>query len=220
MNHTEESRAKIVARIREISKGSGDPKSKRDSLNFLIGELKKVTGYTDPHEYPVDKVAGGWKQIYTDQTYPIPSFLKMDPDSIYQIVSKENHYWNVSNLDVFGIFPTVGCLRGKYEGVPGEPSVRVEFTRNGFRLGHLPGFSNVVDYADTLEDGSRWVLSIGSGAAPSGPVGISGKLTSIYVDDEIRIDGGTQFPFTDGSGKVLVEGFTGTLFILEKVESF
>ncbi len=64
------------------------------------------------------------------------------------------------------------------------------------------------------------VVSFGKGLPPKDPIGITGMLTSVYVDDEIRIDDGTQFDFIDSSGKTIVQGFEGTLFILEKVTNF
>ena len=206
--------------IKKISLEDTDIKSKRNKLDLLIDSFKKNIGYIDPASYPTDKVAGAWKQVFTDQQYPIPKFLMMEDDAIYQIVSKENHYWNVSNINVFGVLPTVGCLRGKYKLNTDSPSVDVEFTRNGFRFSHLPDLVSATEYSQTLENGKRWIISLGKGQAPTGPIGIRGKLTSIYVDDNIRIDAGEQYDYLDDKGNVLVKGFSGTLFILEKVATF
>ena len=217
----EPTRDEILYRIREISAdGAGNPLEQRELLNHFINELKRITNYVTPVTYPIDKIAGSWKQIFTDQIYPMPAYLELDEDYVYQIVSKENHYWNISRIDLLGIVPTVGCLRGKYECIPGEPSVNVEFTKSGFRPGYFPGYVPVTEYANSLESGNRWVFSFGSGVAPSGPVGITGKLTSVYVDSEIRIDMGEQYDLKDEAGKVLIKGFAGTLFILEKVGIF
>jgi hypothetical protein len=204
----------IISEIRSICSSGKDITVAREELNTLIQELITSTGYVAGNEYPITKVKGVWRQLWTDQKYPIPSFLKMDSSKIFQIVSDQGFYWNLSNISVFGILPTIGCLRGKYEKLLNLPAVKVEFTKNGSRLFSLPK-SNLFEFMSDIESGAKWILSIGSGKAPNGPVGIQGSLTSIYVDDTIRIDAGEQYDYVV-SDKVVVKGFSGTLFILEK----
>ena len=62
---------------------------------------------------------------------------------------------------------------------------------------------SATEYSQTLENGKRWIISLGKGQAPAGPIGIRGKLTSIYVDDNIRIDAGEQYDYLDDKGNVL-----------------
>ena len=210
-------REEIILDIRETCKSKEDIKLVRQQLDNLILELKASVNYPENQiSYPVEKVEGAWRQLWTDQEYPIPSFLKMDSERIFQVVSKDNHYWNLSDIWAFGIIPLTGCLRGKYEKIMGGSSVKVEFTKNGSRLFTLPS-GNIIDYTQLIEQGKKWLFSFGKGLPPKGPIGIQGMLTSIYVDDEIRIDGGTQFDYVDTFGRVITKGFTGTLFILEKV---
>jgi hypothetical protein len=210
-------REEIISHIKTTCKSKEDIKIVREQLNTLIDELKLSTNYPEIQiTYPVEKVEGAWRQLWTDQEYPIPSFLKLDPERIFQVVSKDNHYWNLSDIWAFGIIPLSGCLRGKYEKLMGSPTVQVEFTKNGSRLFTLPS-GNIVEYAKLIELGKKWILSFGKGTPPKGPIGIQGLLTSIYVDDEIRIDGGAQIDYKNEKNEVIVEGFTGTLFILEKV---
>lgn len=209
-------KAEIITNIKSVCSSKDDDSKKRMNLLNLIDELKIVTNYPKIQtSYPVEKVEGAWRQLWTDQEYPIPSFLKLDPERIFQVVSKDGFYWNLSDIWAFGIIPLSGCLRGKYEKIMGSPVVKVEFTKNGSRLFTLPS-GNIIDFMNLIETGKKWILSFG-GKAPKGPIGIQGMLTSIYVDDEIRIDGGAQFDFTDKDGKILVQGFSGTLFILERV---
>lgn len=206
----------IVADIKSLCLSEDSDSEKRSKLLNLIDELKVVTNYPEIQtSYPVDKVEGAWRQLWTDQEYPIPKFLKLDPNRIFQVVSKDGFYWNLSDIWAFGVIPLTGCLRGKYEKIYGSPAVKVEFTKNGSRLFTLPS-GNIIEFMNLVETGKKWILSL-SGKAPKGPIGIQGILTSIYVDDEIRIDGGAQLDFTDKDGKVLVEGFSGTIFVLEKV---
>ena len=218
---TQRTKNQIVLEIREICKSDlakNNLVEARDKLDDLIIELINVTGY-NKQTYPVELVEGAWRQLWTDQSYPIPSFLMMDPERIFQVVSKDNHYWNLSDIWAFGIIPLTGCLRGKYAKDETTPSVRVEFTKNGSRLFTLPS-GNIIDFTNLIESGKKWLFSFGKGLPPKGPIGITGMLTSVYVDDEIRIDGGTQYDFIDSSGKTIVQGFEGTLFILEKVTNF
>lgn len=209
-------KTEIIANIKSVCLSNTENSKTRAQLLPLIDELKVVTNYPEIQTvYPVEKVEGAWKQLWTDQDYPIPSFLKLDSNRIFQVVSKNGFYWNLSDIWAFGFIPLTGCLRGKYEKIYGSPAVKVEFTKNGSRLFTLPS-GNIIEFMNLVETGKKWILSL-SGKAPKGPIGIQGILTSIYVDDEIRIDGGAQLDFTDKDGKVLVEGFSGTLFVLEKV---
>lgn len=206
----------IIADIKSVCLSDDNDSLKRTKLLNLIDELKIVTNYPEIQTaYPTDKVEGAWKQLWTDQEYPIPSFLKLDSNRIFQVVSKDGFYWNLSDIWAFGFIPLTGCLRGKYEKIMGSPVVQVEFTKNGSRLFTLPS-GNIIDFMKLVEAGKKWLFSFG-GKAPKGPIGIQGTLTSIYVDDEIRIDGGEQLDFTDKDGNVLVQGFSGTIFVLEKV---
>jgi len=213
---TNRSKEEIVADIKSLCLSKDSDCEKRSKFINLIDELKAVTNYSEIQiSYPVNKVAGAWKQLWTDQKYPVPKFLKLDPNRIFQVVSKDGFYWNLSDIWAFGVIPITGCLRGKYEKIYGSPTLEVEFTKNGFRLFTLPS-GNIIEFMNLVETGKKWILSL-SGKAPKGPIGIKGILTSIYVDDQIRIDMGTQYDFKDDSGKVLVQGFSGTLFILEKI---
>lgn len=209
----------IIAEIKRVCKEVKNQNEARALLDKLIFDLKFETNYPEVQiSYPVDKVEGAWRQLWTDQYYPVPSFLRLDPNRIFQVVSKNGFYWNLSDIWAFGIIPLTGCLRGKYEKIMGSPTVQVEFTKNGTRLFSLPG-GNIVQFMNLVESGKKWILSL-SGKAPKGPIGIQGQLTSIYVDDEIRIDGGSQLDYLDENGTVLVKGFSGTLFILERVTNF
>lgn len=209
-------REDIISDIRLICSENKDLTNVRAQLDTLITELKISTNYEEPKSYPIEKVKGVWRQLSTDQKYPLPKFIIMSSDNIFQAVSSNGFYWNLSNLSLFGIIPLIGCLRGKYKQINDSASVEVEFTKNGSRLFSLPK-TNLFEFMESIESGAKWILSIGSGKAPNGPVGIRGELQSIYVDHEIRIDGGKQFDFVDNSGKILIEGFSGTIFILEKV---
>lgn len=72
----------------------------------------------------------------------------------------------------------------------------------------------------SIESGSRGITGFGSGRAPRGPVGIKGELTTLYVDEDLRIAGGSQTPWTDARGVVRVAGRSNLLFVFTRDEAY
>jgi hypothetical protein len=142
--------------------------------------------------------------------------VAMNPEQVYQVVTDAGYYYNLGDENAFRLFPLTGVLRGKYE-LDGQ-GLRIEFTKVGFRLGHLNQRENLVGLVGKLESGQEKTFGIpGGGKAPNGPVGIGGTLKTVYVDDDLRIDVGTQSDFKDESGKVLRPGIGESYFILDRV---
>lgn len=161
-------------------------------------------------------LAGAWREIWTDQPYPMNGVSSMDYRQIYQVVSPWGHYWNLSDSKLFGFIPTTGALRGKY--ALNGTQIEVEFTTVGFRFGHLDKNADLVELAQNLEAKKVGVTGIpGGGMAPRGPVGIQGSLETLYVDEDLRIDIGQQYDFVGPDGKVAVPGVRDRLFVLERV---
>ena len=212
------SKSEIINEIKGICKSvdaEKDFKKTRAQLDLLINELRAIDG-TVSNQYPIDKVKGVWKQLWTDQYYPIPSFLKLVPDQIFQIVSENGYYWNASNTRIFNTLTASGFLRGKYKNIYGSPTVEIEFTKNGFRPFKLPT-TNLFSFVQNIENGKSFIISTGKNP-PNGPIGIKGTLTSLYVDENIRIDLGSQTDYYNVNNQLIVPGFENTLFILEKVK--
>jgi hypothetical protein len=162
-------------------------------------------------------VAGAWREIWTDQPYPMMWFRQMDYKQIYQVVSPNGHYWNLGDDKLIGFIGTTGALRGKY--APNGTKIELEFTRTGFRFGRLPKGQDLVKLASDIESGATGIISIpGGGQAPNGPIGIQGSLETVYVDGDMRIDIGNQYDFKDASGKVLTPGVKNRLFVLDRVK--
>ena len=69
-------REQIILDIRETCKSKKDIKLVRQELDNLISELKISTNYPEIQiSYPVEKVEGAWRQLWTDQEYPIRLLL-------------------------------------------------------------------------------------------------------------------------------------------------
>lgn len=147
------------------------------------------------------RVLGVWRQLWSNLAIgPVP----YDLGQSYQVVG-QGFYWNLSQ------YPgAVGGLRGAYVLTPRGLAVR--FTRAvlapGPTLQGLPA-AGLTQLAGQLEQGG--------GRRVPGPVGITGLLTTLYVDEDLRVAGGEQTPLFDDFGRVLVPGRIGLLFVLDRV---
>lgn len=132
----------------------------------------------------------------------------------------------------------VNALRGAYVPVPAASAIwppfgrpvgayAIRFTRNGFFAGNLDGLTSneIAKIAARVESGAQPLQSPpppppppapASQACPTPPVGITGVLTTLYVDEALRIAGGSQTPAFDDDGNVCVPGQVGLLFVLER----
>ena len=186
----------------------------RAQLDPLVQRLAAHFGQKQANE-KLQLVRGAWREIWTDQPYPMSFVTSMDYKQIYQVVSDRGYYWNLSDSKLFGFIPTTGGLRGKF--VARETKIVLEFTRVGFRFWGIQKGIDLVGLAESIEQGKLKLIGIpGGGRAPNGPVGIQGSLETVYVDDDLRIDLGNQTDFKDKDGKVLVPGVQNRLFILDR----
>lgn len=164
-------------------------------------------------------LVGSWWQLWSNLEDMGPGFIKMNRAEIYQVVSPYNYYYNFGESKVAGLFKTTGVLRGAYAlGELGASSFDIEFTNVGFLLGGLRPNPELISLAHDIEAGDQEMGSFGSGQAPKGPVGITGTLTTLYVDDEIRIAGGSQDTFVDDESGEIVEGREQLLFVLVRAQ--
>jgi hypothetical protein len=158
-------------------------------------------------------VAGAWRQLWSDYPYPMAPFITMDLSQVYQVVSEDGYYWNIGESAAFSLFGITGVLRGRYEA--DGTKLNIAFTESGFRIGRLPRRTQLVSYANDLEDGSLRRFSLPGG----GPVGVSGTLETLYVDSDLRVETGTQDEQRDANGVVTRPGLGAKYFILERVTS-
>jgi hypothetical protein len=145
-----------------------------------------------------------WKNLWYDDP-DIASFSNIDLGpigftqdrrSISQVV-RDGFYYNVSQSTIrfFGIeFAIQNYLKGVYEitrpaaaAAPGEARLNVvnlEFVANGIRLGQLPLFVPPSSLVDQVEAGRLGLISI------PGPIGVTGELWNLYIDEDLRISAG------------------------------
>ena len=122
--------------------------------------------------------------------------LKQDRESIYQVV-QDGYYYNVSEsiLTFFGLpIPLQNYLKGAYQVAnPAGPGnvgqqrlniVDLEFVSNAIAFGPLAkGFP--LDPLVFLVE-LRWLPTI----PVPGPIGVTGELWNLYVDEELRVSAG------------------------------
>lgn len=209
--------AKLKTQIKNISRANmtrtDNFSDVEDDLRPLIAKLVKLTK-NPSRAQKLNLLEGNWHQLWSNLTNPIPGFLDSDLTEIYQVVSKDGYYYNYGGTKAFKILNTTAVLRGKYT-IDRNDDFAIEFTRSGFLFKKLDENDDLLKWTREIESGDRNLYSTGSGKAPNGPVGITGKLTTIYVDKDLRIAGGEQTPFKV-DGEVKVPGKTGLLFVLER----
>lgn len=204
--------AQLKAQIRAISLANqirtDNLPAVSTQLRPLINRLVALTPPKSPAQ-TLDLLVGPWYNLWANLGY---GAFAPDLKRIFQVVTREGHYYNLSQspapIPLIGY--TVNALRGAYAPIPEGFAIR--FTRNGVYGGTLVGKSgaDLVALAAAIESGARPVLPV------PGPIGITGRLTTIYVDQDLRIVGGDQTPVFDDNGKVSVPGQTDLLFILDR----
>jgi hypothetical protein len=148
----------------------------RQKLENLVSVLLKLAPkQTEAEKLP--KVAGGWQQVWADQSGGAPGTCVSAKD-IYQVVFSEGYYWNISkNITSNG--EALGLLRGTYEVLP--ELLRIEFTDQAFSPVYPPKGTKLVELAAKAERREFTALP------KNFPVGLKGDLANIYVDDTLRV---------------------------------
>lgn len=147
-----------------------------------------------------------WKSLwYDDPTideFSNGSFggfqLRLDRDKVYQVV-EDGYYFNISESQLFvGKIPFTfrTYLKGAYgivnpagPGNAGQPFLNVvnlEFVYNGIKFGPLP------DGLDLRRQARAANLRLLGVQRVPGPIGITGKLWNLYIDEELRISAGFE----------------------------
>jgi hypothetical protein len=197
--------------IREIARAN---QTRTDNLAQVTAELRPfidlLVRVAPPRSQAetLQLLQAPWYSLWTNQ-----EFRGNTPDlaRIFQVV-RQGHYYNLSDSPGPGGASVIGALRGAYAPVPGSLAIR--FTRNAFLPGSLAGKTSaeVATLAANIESGATPVIQI------PGPIGITGQLGALYVDDTLRIASGTQTPVFDDNGVVTVPGELGLLFVLERLD--
>ncbi|MFO0679371.1 MAG: PAP/fibrillin family protein [Polyangiaceae bacterium] len=208
--------ARTKAELRRITTSNMTRTDNLDEVRVQVEPLvaKLAAHFGDrPASDKLPLVAGAWRQLWSDYPYPMAPFLTMDLSQVYQVVSEDGYYWNVGESSAFSLFGVTGVLRGRYE--EDGSKLRIAFTESGFRIGRLPRRTQLVPYAESLEDGSLWRFGLPGG----GPVGVSGTLETLYVDEDLRVERGTQDEQRAADGSVTRPAIGEKYFVLDRVTS-
>jgi PAP_fibrillin len=174
-------------------------------LRPLVERLVKLAP-TRTQAEALAMVQGPWLSLWSNL-----GFGRATPnlERIYQVV-RAGYYYNISEFTAPSGELSVGALRGAYAPIPNSLAIR--FTRNGFLPGSLAFKSGaeIAALADSIENKSTVIRDV------PGPIGITGELSVLYVDDTLRISGGSQTPVFDDQGTVVVPGQFNLLFVLER----
>jgi hypothetical protein len=202
----------LKKRIVQISKAN---QTRLDNIAAVESELKPLVSLLvriAPKRTNAETAAlleGPWYSLWTNQSFGRSG---INLSRIFQVVTTKGHYYNISEASIPNGPTIVGALRGAYAQLPDGFAIR--FTKNGFVPGVLVG--------KTSADIAKLAADFESGATPinpvPGPIGVTGKLTTLYVDDSIRIAGGDQTPVFDDNGVVSVPGVYNLLFVQERLQ--
>lgn len=160
----------------------------RQKLDPLIDELISLAPPRTEQQKLID-VIGTWYQVWSDSPITSPTGTGALGDSIWQIVFPEGYYWNV--------------LRNKNGAEESMHYLRGQFTTNdsswGFTLNKAVfnpqwSFSEPTRLAMLAEFGAFDANPIPYPPETT-PIGKTGTLANVYVDEDIRIcrsTGGTD----------------------------
>lgn len=193
-NQTEiSSLKKQIVSLAESYAGQGDPDfSKQKSLEFLVNQLIAKNPMT-PVKDRLALLNGVWKQVWGPYDYRNDDRRGIDPElgteEIYQVVSKEGYYYNVSPLYKNGDRgkERIGLLRGEFSLDEKESDkLNVKFTRYP-GVKPRPRGVNIWELAAQAEAGT---LNNEITIVPTIIVRLffnSGSLREIYTDSDLRL---------------------------------
>ena len=163
----------IVAIAKSDFAREGNQLVVRNILDPLVNTLVEMA----PSQSEDERAAlggGGWKSLWTDQGFGPGT----DLDQVYQVVSPNGFYYNISKNDSpRGV--VTNFLRGAYTSQGSY--LAIEFTANSISPSFFQAGTDLSELAQNFEDGAIQGISI------PGPIGVTGVLMNIYVDKTLRI---------------------------------
>jgi hypothetical protein len=200
-------KSRIVAIARANQSQVGNEAQVTLTLRPLVDRLVRLA----PQRTQVETLAavqGPWYSLWSNLGFGrnAPNLTR-----IFQVV-RTGYYYNISESTAPNGATVIGALRGAYTPIPGSLAIR--FTKNAFLPGSLVGRSgaDIATLADSIESKATNVIDV------PGPIGVTGDLSVLYVDDTLRISGGSQTPVFDDNGTVIVPGQYNLLFVLERLQ--
>jgi len=197
-------------RIRQISRANQTRTDNRARVTAQLHPYIELLVRVAPERSQAETLQlllGPWYSLWTNQEFSGGPNLAR----IFQVV-REGHYYNLSDSPGPGGIAVINALRGAYAPMPDALAIR--FTSNAMLRGSLVGKTGaeVAALADSIEFGATAVIPV------PGPIGITGQLGVLYIDEDLRIANGRQTPVFDDNGNVTVPGEIGLLYVLERLE--
>jgi hypothetical protein len=185
-----------IVKIARFYKGQGDEDFKiQNTLQPYVDKLL-VLSPQPVIANRIDILAGAWKQVWGPYNYRNEKRIvdpQLDPDNIFQVVSANGYYYNVSNQFKKKSKETksTSILRGIYDIQPGY-GLKVSFTK----LTRIKGKpSHGLRYIDIPALSENGILENEKKVLPNWFVRRTfsgGILVEVYTDEDLRITYGTN----------------------------
>jgi PAP_fibrillin len=198
--------AKLVSKIETIAQSNtlNSPEklaSTRKKLEPLIEKLLAFNG-TQYIDEQLSLSVGTWKELWSDDREPSRPGIELQRNTVFQVVTGSGYFYNVATSA--GKLPNgapveyTSFLRGAYTRNAEQNGIDFSFTKIGFLPGSLPSDINLFDTIIRAETESSFLSKFpGDLKAPRGPIGAKGFLTTVFVNDNLRISRG----FNKADGK-------------------
>jgi hypothetical protein len=185
-----------IIKIAEFYSGQGDEDFKiQNTLTPYVDKLLKLNPMPVVANR-IDVLAGAWKQVWGPYNYRNEKRNvdpTLDPDKIFQVVSEDGYYYNVSNQfkKRKKVTKSTSLLRGIYKIQEGN-GLKVSFTKltklkgkpkNGLRYIDLPELSEAGHLKGERKVLPNWFIR----RTFSG-----GVLVEVYTDHSLRLAYGTN----------------------------
>lgn len=211
----EELKSSLLTTANQWALEPASPGKYRQTFDSLYYRKFLDRGSQQKPQEKLEKILGPWRQVWSTFENPNPAPLPEDPQNVYQVILESGRALNIGQRSLPNGKPVISMIgidiktRVEQKTESGSDKdarsiVDVEF-KNVFALeGGIEEYKkNLTDFALKVLDG-KLGNKVPSGNFPRGPIGAKGYLESIYVDDDIRIDIGSN-PFTGGLDYYVLE---------------
>lgn len=192
-----------IATERANSNSQSIPGSRLKMAEF-IKELKEVAPKKS-YEETLRLTLGSWQEIWSDEQNPLPPGQKILRPNVYQVLREDGVGFNFGvrsiSLPNGAQILATSVIQLAFEAAPESVETKVTFLKTFSKAGGLESESSLAALAEGLLDGSR-VNDRPNGYKqdeerrfPRGPVGATGTLETVYIDENLRIVQGPN-PFS------------------------
>ncbi|NRA66643.1 MAG: hypothetical protein HRU19_19295 [Pseudobacteriovorax sp.] len=159
-------------------------------LDPLVKELATFRN-ARPAVEEIDLLEGSWKEVWADDIEPERPGFVTDRDGVYQVVTDQGYFYNIGQQDGPQGLSATGYLRGQYSDA--GINLATEFTRVGLLFGSIDTVENLKDQILAIESGEISLIEVpGNSQFPNGPIGATGLLRNLYIDQNLRIATGSN----------------------------